>query len=331
MSFHHIIGQEKAINYLLASIKRGAMASSYLFSGKEGVGKKMAAIELAKALNCKAIRDNLISCDNCIACKKIEQGIYPDLKIIEPEKENIKIEQVREFRKDIFVKPFESMKKIYIINHAERLTVDAANCLLKTIEEPPEYAIIILICSNINSILTTIISRCQILYFNEVSSIKIEEALGEKYDMEIDKARLMSKFAQGSIGKAFKMAVDDDFFSRRESLIKNLAEIIPGKIDCNMFSRKEKFFTDHSIASETLDMLLLWYRDVLMMKALDSEKYIVNDDKLKILKEKANLYSKKKVIEILNYLLKIQEYLKRNANKNIIFESLAIKLSGVNY
>ena len=331
MSFQNIIGQERAINYLLKSIIQNKIASSYIFNGKEGVGKKTTAIEFAKCINCLNIMENYQSCENCPSCKKINKNICPDVKIIEPEKDRLKIEQIREFRKDIYMKPFENKKKIYIINNAEELTTDAANCLLKTIEEPPEFAVIILICSNINSILPTIISRCRVLYFRTISSLGIEKTILERNGSMKNKAKIIAKIARGSIGKALDISADADFLNRRNKILNQLAEIIPGKIDCEMLNRKEKIFSDANDSKVIMEIILLWYRDLLLIKELNCRQYIVNDDRLALLTDTAKLYSKKMLIDILNYLLQVQEYLKKNANKNILFESLIIKLSGVVY
>ncbi len=125
------------------------------------------------------------------------------------------------------------------------------------------------------------------------------------------------------------MASDSEYFDRRDELLDHIAEIVPGKIDGEIFNRKDKIFSDISKSKEVIEMILLWYRDLLLIKELNEQKYVVNDDKLAILKEKAELYSKNILIDILNYLIQIQEYMKKNANKNIVFESLIIKLSGV--
>ena len=331
MSFQNIIGQERAISYLLKSIMQNKIASSYIFNGKEGVGKKTTAIEFAKCINCLNITENYQSCENCPSCKKINKKICPDVKIIEPEKDRLKIEQIREFRKDISMKPFENKKRIYIINNAEELTIDAANCLLKTIEEPPEFAVIILICSNINSILPTIISRCRVLYFRTISSLEIEKTILERNGSMKNKAKIIAKIARGSIGKALDILADTDFLNRRNKVLNQLAEIIPGKIDGEILNRKEKIFSDANHSKEIMEIILLWYRDLLIIKELNCPQYIVNDDRLALLIDTAKLYSKKMLIDILNYLLQVQEYLKKNANKNILFESLIIKLSGVVY
>ncbi|GAH12040.1 unnamed protein product, partial [marine sediment metagenome] len=165
----------------------------------------------------------------------------PDLKIVETTKGLIKIEQIREIRKEIELKPFKSKKKVYIIDKAEKMTLEASNCLLKTIEEPPYYAIIILICSKIDPILPTIVSRCQIVNFGLVTSLKIKEILLNKIDnLEKDKAEIISKLAQGSIGKAFKLSINKEYFIRREEVLDYLSAISPGKYGNDIFAKVEK-------------------------------------------------------------------------------------------
>ncbi len=180
MSFNDIVGQERAIKILTKSLKENKISSSYIFVGSEGTGKKLAAIEFTKAVNCLNLSEDSEACEDCQSCSEISKQRSPDLKIIEPIKSSIKIEQIREMRKEIGLKPFKNRKKIYIIDKAEKMTIEASNCLLKTIEEPPCYAIIILICSKIDPILPTIVSRCQIINFGLISSYKIKEFLLNK-------------------------------------------------------------------------------------------------------------------------------------------------------
>ncbi|MEA1939072.1 MAG: DNA polymerase III subunit delta' C-terminal domain-containing protein [Candidatus Caldatribacteriota bacterium] len=328
MTFKDIIGQEKAVNYLLKIVKEKKISSSYIFMGNEGVGKKFIAKEFAKMINCLKLKSNLETCENCLACKKINKQCCPDLKIIEPIKNSIRIDQIRELRREITLKPFENRKKIYIIDKAEEMTIDAENCLLKTIEEPPNYAIIILICSNMDSILPTIISRCQLLYFKTLSSLEIEKYILEKHNLEKNKAKLVSKVSQGSIGRAFKILSDDNYFIRRDKLLNYMASILPGKFDVNIFEEEEKTFLELNRSKEMIEMILLWYRDILIYKSLEDKKYIINYDKLILIEEKANKYSYDRLVEIIDYLLQIEEYIKKNANKKIIFENLFIKLAG---
>lgn len=332
MSFNVIVGQERAIKILTKSLKENKISSSYIFVGSEGTGKKLTAIEFTKAVNCLNLNKDLEACEDCQSCSEISKQRSPDLKIIEPIKNSIKIEQIREMRKEIGLKPFKNRKKIYIIDKAERMTIEASNCLLKTIEEPPYYAIIILICSKIDPILPTIVSRCQIINFGLISSYKIKEfLLNKNKNIEKEKAEIISKLAQGSIGSALKLLSAEEYFIRREEVLDYLSTISPGKYGDDIFTKIEKMVSEIDRIEEILEMIKLWYRDILIIKNTGDQKYIANCDKLEILEEKSKIYSQEILIDILDYLEKVEEYLIKNVNKRLIFERLYIKMVGVEY
>ena len=332
MSFNDIVGQERAIKILTKSLKENKISSSYIFVGSEGTGKKLTAIEFTKAVNCLNLNKDLEACENCQSCCEISKQGSPDLKIIEPIKNSIKIEQIREMRKEIGLKPFKNKKKIYIIDKAEKMTLEASNCLLKTIEEPPYYAIIILICSKIDPILPTIVSRCQIINFGLISSYKIREfLLNKNKNIEKEKSEIISKLAQGSIGSALKLLSAEEYFIRREEVLDYLSTISPGKYGDDIFTKVEKMVSEIDRVEEILEMIKLWYRDILIIKNTGDQKYIANCDKLEILEEKSKIYSQEILIDILDYLEKVEEYLIKNVNKRLIFERLYIKMVGVEY
>lgn len=332
MSFKEIVGQERAIKILTKSLKENKVSSSYIFIGSEGTGKYFTAIEFTKAVNCLNLNKNLEACNNCHSCNGINKQCYPDLKIIEPIKNSVKIEQIREMRKEIGLKPFKSKKKVYIIDQAEKMTLEASNCLLKTIEEPPCYAIIILICSMIDPILPTIVSRCQIINFGLITSFKIKKLLLNKLNnLEKDRAEIISKLARGSIGKAFKLSADKEYFTRREKMLDYLSTIIPGKYGDDIFAKVEKIMSEIDRIEEILEMIKLWYRDILIIKNTRNQNYIVNCDKLEILGRKSQIYSQKMLIDILDYLDQVEEYLTKNVNKRLVLERLYIKMVGVEY
>ena len=332
MSFNDIVGQERVIKILTKSLKENKVSSSYIFVGSEGTGKKLVAIEFSKAVNCLNLSKGSEACENCQSCTEISKQFSPDLKIIEPIKNSIKIEQIREMRKEIGLKPFKNKKKIYIIDKAEKMTLEASNCLLKTIEEPPYYAIIILICSKIDPILPTIVSRCQILNFGLITSLKIKELLLNKVNnLEKEKAEIISKLAQGSIGKAFKLAIDKEYFIRREEIVDYLSAISPGKYSDDVFAKVEKIVSEINRIEEVLEIVKLWYRDILIIKNTGDQKYIANCDKLEVLDKKSQIYSQEILIDILDYLEQVEEYLIKNVNKRLILERLYIKMVGVEY
>lgn len=217
--FANILGNEKIKESLQNSVKAERISHSYLFIGTDGIGKKMIASEFAKMILC--LDKNNKYCNNCKSCIEFDTNNNPDFKIIKPDGNSIKIEQIREIQDKIAEKPIISNKKAYIIDDADKMTQEAQNCLLKTLEEPPEYATIILIGSNETAFLSTIKSRCIILHFKKIKDEEIAKFIREKYQIEIDNQNLL-KAAQGSIGKAIQIKEDEEIYSKIDEIISNL-------------------------------------------------------------------------------------------------------------
>ena len=202
--FSDIIGNDKLKKELIHSVKINKTSHSYLFIGTEGIGKKLIAEEFAKML---------------LAVKDTENS--PDFSIIEPDGNSIKIEQIREFQKKVSEKPIISNKKVCIINDSDKMTVEAQNCLLKTLEEPPEFVTIILIGSNENSFLSTIKSRCMILHFEKISDEQIQKYLQDNHQTEIN-SKIMLEACQGSIGKALEIKDKQELYQNTEQVVNSL-------------------------------------------------------------------------------------------------------------
>lgn len=212
--FEKIIGNDLTKETLIKSVKLEKTSHSYLFVGIDGIGKKMIAKEFAKMLMCL---DENKYCNKCKSCIEFDTNNNPDFFYIEPDGNSIKIEQIREVQRKVAEKPVISNKKIFIINDAEKMTVEAQNCLLKTLEEPPEYITIILITSNENNLLTTIKSRCTIQYFNKITDEELKKYLqAESIDLNI------LDMASGSIGKALKLKDKSENFEIINQLIKQI-------------------------------------------------------------------------------------------------------------
>lgn len=202
--FSDIIGNDKLKKELIHSVEINKTSHSYLFIGTEGIGKKLIAEEFAEML---------------LAVKDTENS--PDFSIIEPDGNSIKIEQIREFQKKVSEKPIISNKKVYIINDSDKMTVEAQNCLLKTLEEPPEFVTIILIGSNENSFLSTIKSRCMILHFEKISDEQIQKYLQDNHQTEIN-SKIMLEACQGSIGKALEIKDKQELYQNTEQVVNSL-------------------------------------------------------------------------------------------------------------
>lgn len=220
MSFQDIIGQQRPKNIILGQLRSGRIPHAYLFLGIEGIGRRKAALELAKALNChahSATKTFSDACDHCISCQKIAHGNHPDVQVIDFEYQAklegkdadkqrvIKIDTIRALQKDVNLKPTEGRWKVYIIDPAEKITLDAANCLLKTLEEPPSWTMIILLAKHKENLPATIVSRTQVLHFTPLAEDAVAAVLLKSADISPEKARSIAGMAEGSLATAQRL------------------------------------------------------------------------------------------------------------------------------
>ena len=216
MSFDNIIGNEENKKVLNSAIMNKNIVHSYLFYGADGIGKKIFAKEFAKMILCNG--EEIKPCNNCKSCIEFDSNNNPDFFLIEPDGNSIKIDQIRQMQKSVLEKPIESSKKVYIIDNCHLMTKEAQNCMLKTLEEPQEYIVIILISSNENSILPTVKSRCTKIYFKELNDSEIFKYIGNNYEGTLLENDLI-KLCGGSIAKA-------DFIVNKVQLLNQIKDFI---------------------------------------------------------------------------------------------------------
>ena len=217
--FDEIIGNEKIEEELKRSLEEDKISHSYMFVGIEGIGKQLIAKAFAQMILCTNETEK--GCDKCKSCIEFQSQNHPDFLYIEPDGNSIKIEQIRYLQRKIQEKPIISNKKVYIINDADKMTQEAQNCLLKTLEEPPEYSIIILIGSNENAFLNTIKSRCMKLTFQPIASEEIKQYMEKTYGMSNINENMLEAF-QGSIGKAIALKDKKEEYENIEKMIEKL-------------------------------------------------------------------------------------------------------------
>ena len=216
--FNNILGNENIKELLTNAVKNNKTSHSYMFVGTEGIGKKMIAKEFAKMILCEGEEKY---CNKCKSCLEFDSNNNPDFTEIVPDGNNVKIEQIREMQRKIVEQPIISTKKVYIIDDADLMTREAQNCLLKTLEEPPEFANIILIGSNESSFLSTIKSRCTIIKFNPIPDEMVKNYIKEKYELEnISESIILA--ASGSIGKAELLRDKQELFESIDKVINNI-------------------------------------------------------------------------------------------------------------
>ena len=259
--FENILGNDKIKQQLIQSNQNKQVSHSYLFVGIEGIGKKMIAMEFAKMILCTAQNQY---CGECKSCIEFDTNNNPDFKIIEPEGNSIKIEQIREFQSKVSEKPIISNRKVYIINDCDKMTPEAQNCLLKTLEEPPEFVTIILIVANESALLTTIKSRCMIIHFDKIPNNQIEEFLENNYQINF-KSPIMINAFQGSIVKALQLKENQEQYEKIEDVLYNLEK--QDKIDTLNMS-------EIIYKSKDEKMKILDYMNVVLLElAKKSSKY----------------------------------------------------------
>lgn len=324
MSFQKVLGQETAVQILQDELKGGRIHHAYLFTGKKGIGKKTVAVEFAKALFCND--EGIDACEKCLSCRKIEHENHPDLIITGIEEgDSIKIDQIRELQRQLAFKPYDGQWKVHIIEEADSLTPEAANSLLKTLEEPPHYGIIILLAEELDQLLPTVISRCQKIQFNPLSVEIIEKKLLEE-GCKGEDIKLIARLADGSLGRAFRLVKNADFFVQRKKILENMYKI--SELDAvKIFQFVDEiisFFNDKDEIS-IFYLILSWYRDIILCNQ-GYYNEIVNYDYLEKIKLSSQYYSLEELISIVELVNNIEGYIRSNVRKDLALQVMMFQI-----
>lgn len=264
LSFKNIIGNDKIKAFLTKSIEENHILHSYLFTGIEGIGKKLFARELARKLLCLKQEET----EDCPSCVKWNSENHPDFYQIEPEGSNIKIEQIRSMQEKIAEKPITSKRKVYLIIDSDAMTKEAQNCLLKTLEEPPEYATIILTSANESKLLNTIKSRCIKISFEGIEKNKIEQYMKEKY--EIEPSKELIEASQGSLGKIIRLQEQKEIYEQVDNFLNNI-----DKQDfITMTEKAEVLYKEKENIQEILEYIVVSLYHTKERKKLNAIQYV---------------------------------------------------------
>lgn len=323
--FQEILGNEMIKEHFLKAIESHRISHAYILTGEEGTGRKSIANAFAMTLLCE--RGGTEPCMVCHSCKQALSGNHPDLIYVTHEKPaSIGVDDIREQINDtIQIRPYSSYYKIYIVDEAEKMTVQAQNALLKTIEEPPSYAVIILITTNQEAFLPTILSRCVQLKLKPLKDFTVKSYLTEHLKVPEKDAELCAAFARGNLGKAIHLASSEEFkelYRRVMSLLKNVGSMdIWMLLDC-IREIKEQNFDIY----EVLDLMQLWYRDVLMYKVTKDMNLLVFKDEYRMINETGQKIDYAGLEAILAAIDTARTRLEANVNLDLAMELLLLTM-----
>ena len=306
MYFEKIRGQRFAKKYLSNSIKSNMISHAYMFEGPSGVGKNTMARELAATL---LEMENLFN--------------SPDYIEITPDGNSIKIAQIRKLQSDILVKPYKSYK-IYVIDEAQKMTVEAQNALLKTLEEPPKYAIIILITNNKESLLDTIKSRCEIIKFTPIPLVEVADYLTQT-GVDKNRASLLANFSRGSMQKAIELSESEDFHIMRDEVQKYVETFLTGSmLDIMDIQSSIEKYKDN--ITNVLDLLVNYFRDIMMVMENVDSSMIINLDRLVFIKNMSTKITYSQLSKIIDIIEETKNKLRSNCNFNISIQVMTLNI-----
>ena len=324
-SFKDVVGHKDILKYISSAVENNRVSHAYILNGERGSGKKMLANLFAMTLLCET-GDNE-PCGKCHSCKQAESGNHPDIIRVTHEKPNsISVDDIRtQVNNTVDIKPYQGPYKVYIIPQADMMTPQAQNAILKTIEEPPSYAVFLLLTENAETLLPTINSRCVMLKLRNIKDTLIKKYLMENLEIPDYKADMCTAFAQGNMGRAIMLANSDHFNEIREEAVQLLKHI--SEMELNEIVAAVKNISVYKLEiTDYLDIIMIWYRDVLLYKATKEIDKVVFKDQLQSIKEQARKSSYEGIKLILESLEKAKARLKANVNFDLVMELLFLTI-----
>ena len=326
--FRDILGQKSVIAHMKKAVSMGKTSHAYILNGEKGMGKKLLAHAFSMTLQCEQGGDE--PCMECRSCKQTEGRNHPDIKWVTHEKPNtISVEEVRDqLVNDMAIKPYSGKYKIYIIDEGEKMTPAAQNTLLKTIEEPPAYGIVIILTSNKEMLLQTILSRCVSLNLRPLKDEEMKRYLISHENVPDYQATMAVRFAGGNLGRAIDIISSDDFIAMKDDVVRALKHV--SKMTASDINQLVK---EHSAYKNDMDaylnLIIMWFRDVLLYKASNRENCLMFEAEGSVIEKQAREVSYDGVQEILIEIDNLKSRLKSNVNFEITLELLFIKIREV--
>ena len=329
-----VFGHDRAVESIKRSLEAQRLAHAYLITGPYNIGKKTLAINMAQAVNCQQAP---APCGECSSCLRITSANHPDVQIIGRLSENgsgakreISISQIRELQQSAALRPYEGKYRVFIIDSGEHLNEESANCLLKTLEEPPAGVLIILLAADPGKLLATIISRCQKIELFPVNPAITEQVLIDRWQVEPQKAQRLGRLCHGGIGWAINAALDNTVLQERTSRLAELTDLAATSLDQRFaFAARlaTQYSKDRGMVEDTLQLWIEWWRDLLLLKG-ECPQFITNVDLMEALQKHSEEYEIRDIREFIAAVYQSIEQLEQNANPRLVLEVLMLSVPG---
>lgn len=329
MFLREIIGHTGPVQVLKNALLKDRVAHAYLFSGPRGIGKTTTARAFAQAFLCEQGRESGDSCGECPSCRKFMRENHPDLKIIEPLGASLKIDQIRELVQKVYYKAYGGQGRVYILHDVDTMTTEAANSFLKILEEPPEGVLFLLISSQPYNLLTTIVSRCQVMQFFPLSNGDLENILVERFSVTRERAVFVASMARGLVAKALEYVQSEDLDQQRQKLVDIAQRLLKGEI-LLAFQIAEELEKKKDELVDMLDLLAAWYRDLLVWKTTGESGLLINADMVEDVQEASQRLARGRLLNNLEAIERTKGYLHSNVNNRLALENMFLDLLGGN-
>lgn len=328
MRWRDVVGQPLAVRLLQRAVRTEKVAHAYLFAGPTGVGKRTVARLLAQVMLCQELSPEGEPCGRCSSCIRttVEPPTHPDLHTVEPDGRFIKTEQMKELQGALWARPSAGGRVVAIIDGADKLNPEAGNRLLKLLEEPPAYAILILLAENLAGVLPTILSRCQVLNFAPLPLDAMAGPLAKLTGTAPEQARLLAALSGGSLGRAMQLAQDESIAARRDETY-SLLQKLPELDDLALTGEAEALEKAKGGLEEWLELVTVWLRDALLMAQMGSPTLVLNADRQGEVTELVRRYGSEQLLRMLEALGDFRTLHRRNVNLRLALDVLFLRLA----